>query len=412
MARLFKDLKVDEPDGKVYLTLYNRDGSAALRDVSVQVSSKIVQQGDNWTAAAANLLLEIGEDGHPQLALTPADIGAATAAQGVATYTHKKSGTVHTLTGTGDNIRFTATADFAAGDTVQVNGTACTAATAGGDALWDGFFKVGAVVVCYKNGSKLTFNGGGLLAKDLAKLTPENLKTGVEITANGKTVTGTFTADGTAVANQLSQDAVAYVKGQKVVGTLPECGQYQYCGSVGGGDGYVSFNDIPEGIYRKDGASWAPEIRAEQAAVASAVGLTPDKLKKGQTVLGINGSFVANACLGAAWGQDGLLDYSPDLFTGSGNTVTARYNMNIRLKTNAIVGYYHDRNGTAKICFLVNGAERCAASVTVDRQTKSAWNSESLSIGAGTTITLLKNTEVDWKGACGGGGSVFVESIW
>mgnify|MGYP005771281027 FL=1 len=71
MARLFRDLKVNESDGNVYLTLYNRDGSAALRDVSVGVSSEVVQQGDNWTAAAANLLLRLDEDGQPQLALTP-----------------------------------------------------------------------------------------------------------------------------------------------------------------------------------------------------------------------------------------------------------------------------------------------------------------------------------------------------
>ncbi|WP_140401740.1 hypothetical protein, partial [Gemmiger sp. An50] len=69
MARLFRDLKVNEQDGKVYLTLYNRDGSPALRDVSVGVSSEVTQQGDNWTAAAANLLLRLGEDGQPELAL-------------------------------------------------------------------------------------------------------------------------------------------------------------------------------------------------------------------------------------------------------------------------------------------------------------------------------------------------------
>lgn len=145
----------------------------------------------------------------------------AAAANALGQYTHTKSGTVHELTGTGDNIRFVATADFAAGDTVKVNGTTCTASTMSGDALWAGFFKSGAVVVCYRTGNALNFSGGGLAAAEAAKITPENLKTGVSVTVNGKTVAGTFTADGTAAAGDMLSGKVAYVKGQKVTGTIP-----------------------------------------------------------------------------------------------------------------------------------------------------------------------------------------------
>lgn len=218
---MFRDLKVNESDGKVYLTLYNRDGSAALRDVSVAVSSEVLQPGDNWTAAAANLLLRLDEEGTPQLALTPQSIGAAPAENGVGAYAHQKTGTAHILTGSGDNIRFVAGADYAAGDTFRVNGTACSAATAGGDALWDGFFKAGSVVVCYRTGNALTFNGGGLPAAEAAKLAPGNIKTGVSITANGKTVTGSFTADGTVTASQMLAGAVGYAGGQKITGSIP-----------------------------------------------------------------------------------------------------------------------------------------------------------------------------------------------
>ena len=224
MARLFRDLKVNEPDGNIYLTLYNRDGSAALRDVSVKVSSEMVQPGDSWTAAAANLLLRLDDEGAPQLALTPESIGAAPAEDGVVLYTHRKSGTVHTLTGRGDNIRFVAAADFAAGDIFRVNGQDCTAATIAGDALWAGFFRAGAVVVCYRTGNALTFNGGGLPAAESAKLAPKNIKAGVSITANGRTVTGTFTADGTVAAHQMLAGAVGYAKGQKVTGSIPSRG--------------------------------------------------------------------------------------------------------------------------------------------------------------------------------------------
>ena len=298
MARTFKDLKVDEKDGKVYVTLYNRDGSVALRDVAVDVSSKIVQRGDKWTAAAANLLLRIGDDGQPQLALTPAQIGAATAAQGVATYIHAKSGTVHTLTGTGDNIRFVATADFTAGDTVKVNGTTCTASTAGGDALWSGFFKSGAVVICYKNGNKLTFNGGGLPAAELAKLTPENLKTGVSITANGKTVNGNFTADATGGNWDLRVGKTAYVNGKKISGELisRDTGTPNPIDHIRLANGRVEVAP-PAGIHGCwwDGGQYS---YLSYAQVANAIGLTPDKLRKGQSVIGVNGGYVGCYYLG------------------------------------------------------------------------------------------------------------------
>ena len=281
MARLFRDLKVNEPDGKVYLTLFNRDGSPALRDVSVGVSSEVVQQGDNWTAAAANLLLRLDEDGQPQLALTPQTIGAAAAGDGVNLYTHKKSGTVHTLTGSGNNIRFVAAADFAAGDTFRVNGTGCTARTVGGDALWAGFFRAGAVVVCYRTGNALTFNGGGLPAAEAAKLAPENIKTGVSITANGKTVNGTFTADGTVAANQMLAGAVGYAKGRKVTGSIPSRGAASFRPGT-------ASQTIAAGQY----LSGAQTIEGDANLLAA-------NIRQGVSIFGVAGGYDPGACQAA-----------------------------------------------------------------------------------------------------------------
>ena len=281
MARLFRDLKVNEPDGKVYLTLFNRDGSPALRDVSVGVSSEVVQQGDNWTAAAANLLLRLDEDGQPQLALTPQTIGAAAAGDGVNLYTHKKSGTVHTLTGSGNNIRFVAAADFAAGDTFRVNDTGCTARTVGGDALWAGFFRAGAVVVCYRTGNTLTFNGGGLPAAEAAKLAPENIKTGVSITANGKTVNGTFTADGTVAANQMLAGAVGYAKGRKVTGSIPSKGAASFRPGT-------ASQTIAAGQY----LSGAQTIEGDANLLAA-------NIRQGVSIFGVAGGYDPGACQAA-----------------------------------------------------------------------------------------------------------------
>ena len=231
--------------------------------------------------------------------LTPAGIGAAPAADGMSLYTHKKSGTEHILTGSGNNIRFVAAADFAAGDTFRVNGTGCTARTVGGDTLWAGFFRAGAVVVCYRTGNALTFNGGGLPAAEAAKLAPENIKTGVSITANGKTVTGTFTADATATAAQILSGKTAYVKGAKVVGTMADQSNSirtittdtsnQTLGAF-----RVSSNDIQIVPGKGYWGNWswdASRMQIKGSVLSSAIGLTAGKIASGNTILGISGTF-------------------------------------------------------------------------------------------------------------------------
>lgn len=209
---------------------------------------------------------------------------------GISTYTHSKSGTVHTLTGSGDNIRFVATADFTSGDTFKIGASAVTAKTIGGDSLWTGFFKNGAVVTCYKNGTTINFNGGGLPASELAKLTPENIKTGVSIIANGKTVTGTFTADGTAAAGDILAGKAAYVKGKKITGTIPTNPVEVSLGTpkaTNAGLQYY-FNDV--NTYYTSGYYYS-----DNEDIVSAIKLTSDKLKSGEKVLGVTGSFTDDA---------------------------------------------------------------------------------------------------------------------
>ncbi|MEG2022278.1 MAG: hypothetical protein RR087_10940 [Oscillospiraceae bacterium] len=66
MTREFKDLIVNEQDGKKRIRLLNRDGTIALNDVYVEISSPISQNGDSFGALETNLLLEIS-DGIPQI---------------------------------------------------------------------------------------------------------------------------------------------------------------------------------------------------------------------------------------------------------------------------------------------------------------------------------------------------------
>lgn len=93
-----------------------------------------------------------GQQG-PSVTLSPQDVG------GISTYTCTTSGKVHTLTGSGDNIKFVADAAYTAGNTIKVNGTTVTAQTQDGTALPTGAWAKGAAVVCWRNGTKLTVGG-------------------------------------------------------------------------------------------------------------------------------------------------------------------------------------------------------------------------------------------------------------
>lgn len=97
----------------------------------------------------------------------------------------------------------------------------------------------------------------------------------------------------------------------KATGTMPDRGQYQY-GRFGSGTDYVAINALPEGYYRSDGQSWAPEARISNSDMASGIGLTAAKIVKGNTILGIAGSGVP---MGAAiwyWSyQTGTANLAP-----------------------------------------------------------------------------------------------------
>ena len=112
--------------------------------------------------------------------LEAADIGAEVAGTGISTYTCTTSGSVHALSGKGNNIKFVADAPFNDGDTITVNEEPVTAKTQDGEELSGGAWAAGAVVVCYLDGTTLNFKGGGgLSAADRAKLIPENIRSGV-----------------------------------------------------------------------------------------------------------------------------------------------------------------------------------------------------------------------------------------
>ena len=293
----------------------------------------------------------------------------AAAANALGKYAHTKSGTVHTLTGTGDNIRFVATADFAAGDTVKVNGTTCTASTMSGDALWDGFFKSGSVVVCYRTGNALNFSGGGLAAAEAAKITPENLKTGVSVTVNGKTVDGTFTADGTASAGDMLTGKTGYVKGQKVTGTMPDRGAVSQALAINGTytipAGYHNGNGkVTQSIPTKTAASYKPGTAVQtikggqylsgDQTIQGDAALIAANIKYGAAIFGVSGSFTSDANAAAGEILDGKIGYvKGQRVTGTmPNRGTARHAVSQGINGSGLFyyiepGYYSEGTGNA-----------------------------------------------------------------
>ena len=112
----------------------------------------------------------------------------------------------------------------------------------------------------------------------------------------GYTTGGTVTAadlasqtSANAAANQISSGKTAWVNGKKVTGTLTERGQYQNGGAAFPGN-YFAINALPEGIYRSNGASWAPEGRCTADQLRNVLGITAWKIKKGETIAGVSGN--------------------------------------------------------------------------------------------------------------------------
>lgn len=114
-------------------------------------------------------------------------------------YTHTKTNNVHNFVGTGANGRAKITADFASGDTFQVNGAAVTAYW-GNDAPDSDLIATGRWVTFIVDGKTINFKpGGGLTSSKLAQATAteSDVLSGKTFYAGDKTMkTGTIASKG------------------------------------------------------------------------------------------------------------------------------------------------------------------------------------------------------------------------
>ena len=124
----------------------------------------------------------------------------------------------------------------------------------------------------------------------------ENIKTGVNILG----VTGTYTSDATATAENILSGKTAYVKGQKITGNVSQFSRAATEYSTNPATS-VNANVYSGGKYFIQGhtdaltcnrfalAGNTMSMLIEYSLLAQAIGLTADKIKKGVTILGVSG---------------------------------------------------------------------------------------------------------------------------
>ena len=118
-------------------------------------------------------------------------------------------------------------------------------------------------------------------------LIPSNIKSGVWLFDTNGGVLGTYTSDATATATQILASQTAYVNGNKVTGTMVNkaSSNTSATASLDTTNSRVRLKIPANGYYDTNAY-----VYTTYAAMASAIGLTADKIAAGNTILGITGT--------------------------------------------------------------------------------------------------------------------------
>lgn len=136
-----------------------------------------------------------------------------------------------------------------------------------------------------------------ILAEKNAKIVSNNIKKNVQIFDVTGTLDNIDTSDATALETDIAEDKTAYVNGQKVLGTLKD---YRgACGTNFGSSEVVEKDDENNRLMLNSYISDSSAILDNEvqipnylsySEITDEIGLTPDKIKLGEKVLGINGT--------------------------------------------------------------------------------------------------------------------------
>lgn len=250
---------------------------------------------DQTEKAISDRISQIGSADMTQAVYDPThkqqDIFAYADSRGVSTYTHTKMDNVHHFNGSGTSGRVKMTDNVEAGDTVMLGGKevpAFVGAETFADAL-AGESVTGRWLTFTQDGTQINFNGGGGLSNTklaLATADTGDVISGKKFYSGDKSLKegsilprNTVGQNGTVgISQYFSEVAVSKANSNNTQTNANLDGVSRLC------------LQPPAGFY--DGNSYVGETFAK---VASAIGLTAEKLCVGNTVLGVKGTGVTKA---------------------------------------------------------------------------------------------------------------------
>lgn len=148
--------------------------------------------------------------------------------------------------------------------------------------------------------SELKTNLEQILQEKTEKIIPENIKKDISIfDVTGTLETGIDTSDADATADDILSEKTAYVNGEKIIGTIPisednSTYNLEDIEDISGID--TSYYSVIQflttekyRLYVKPDTKFY--INVDKSILAQAIGLTADKIKAGETILGITGTY-------------------------------------------------------------------------------------------------------------------------
>ena len=150
--------------------------------------------------------------------------------------------------------------------------------------------------------SDLKTNLEQILQEKQNKIIPENIKKDIQIFDVTGTYEGLDTSDANAIADDIIAGKTAYVNGEKITGSLPLFPNSRTFTVDNAGvindteNNQLTFSTI-NALKQALDSNLNMNFSANYSDVAQVIGLTADKIKAGETILGVTGTYIGEASL-------------------------------------------------------------------------------------------------------------------